>query len=131
MPRAGAWKTSSNGATKPPNCSPPTMRSGTRHGRRRSRTARQPDELCASREMKLLPLRAPDHLELAMAWLAQKENYQWLDFGNGRQIGTLALLKIMTQHASHFFPLYTTNPEDPPIGLGGSNNAKPVFKTAT
>ncbi len=81
--------------------------------------------------MKLLPLRAPDHLELAMAWLAQKENYQWLDFGNGRQIVTLALLKIMTQRDSHFLRLYTSNLDDTPIGLVGLNNVDPVFKTAT
>jgi len=45
--------------------------------------------------MKLLPLDTPKLIELVAAWLARKENYQWLDFGNGRQILTPALLKIM------------------------------------
>jgi len=34
--------------------------------------------------------------------LAQKQNYQWLDFGNGRQIVTPALLKIMAQRETHW-----------------------------
>jgi hypothetical protein len=37
--------------------------------------------------MKLLPLDRPEFLELVAGWLARKENYQWLDFGNGRRSG--------------------------------------------
>ncbi len=43
--------------------------------------------------MKLYPLDTPELLELVAGWLARKENHQWLDFGNGRQIITPALLK--------------------------------------
>jgi hypothetical protein len=46
--------------------------------------------------VKLLPLDRPELLEVVAGWLARKENYQWLDFGNGRQIVTPALLKVMT-----------------------------------
>jgi len=31
--------------------------------------------------MKLLPLATSEILDLVAGWLAQKENYQWLDFG--------------------------------------------------
>lgn len=79
--------------------------------------------------MKLLPLDAPGMLELAAGWLAQKENYQWLDFGTGRQLITPALLKIMVQRPSHFMRIYTSD-EDVPIGIVGLNNVDRTFKSA-
>lgn len=80
--------------------------------------------------MKLLPLDRPGSLELAAGWLAQKENYQWLDFGGGRQIITPALLRIMTQRDTHFIRMYTDR-DDRPIGLVGLNNFDRVSRTAT
>src|SRR5262249_49418023 len=47
------------------------------------------------RDMRLVPLDSPRLFDLAAGWLALKENYQWLDFGDGRQLVTPALLKIM------------------------------------
>ncbi len=81
--------------------------------------------------MKLLPLDTPELIELAASWLAQKENYQWLDFGNGRQLVTPALLKIMAQRETHFLRAYTSDRDDTPIGILGLNNVDRVFKTAT
>ena len=81
--------------------------------------------------MKLLPLDTPDLLLLAAKWLASKENYQWLDFGNGRQPVTPALLKIMTQRETHFLRVYTWGRDDRPIGIVGLNSVDRVFKTGT
>jgi len=81
--------------------------------------------------MKLLPLDTPEIIELAASWIAQKENYQWLDFGNGRQLVTPALLKIMAQRETHFIRVYTADMEDKPIGIVGLNNVDRTFKTAT
>lgn len=81
--------------------------------------------------MKLLPLDAPEIIELAASWLAQKENYQWLDFGSGRQIVTPALLKIMAQRETHFLRAYTSDRSDVPIGILGLNSVDRTFKTAT
>ena len=81
--------------------------------------------------MKLLPLDTPDLLSLAAQWLASKENYQWLDFGNGRQVVTPALLKIMTQRETHFLRVYTWGREDRPIGIVGLNSVDRAFKTGT
>jgi len=81
--------------------------------------------------MKLLPLDTPDTIELAASWLAQKENYQWLDFGSGVQIVTPSLLKIMAQRGTHFMRLYTSNTDDTPIGIAALNNVDRTFKTAT
>lgn len=81
--------------------------------------------------MKLLALERPELIELAAGWLAQKENYQWLDFGGGRQIVTPALLKIMTQRDTHFLRLYTSPRDGTPIGLCGLNGVDRVARTAT
>ena len=80
--------------------------------------------------VKLLPLDTPDLIELVASWLARKENYQWLDFGGGRQVVTPALLKVMTQRESHFLRAYTDE-DDTPIGIAGLNSVDRTFKTAT
>jgi len=81
--------------------------------------------------MKLLPLDTPEILELVAGWLAQKENYQWLDFGNGKQIVTPPLLKIMTQREGHFLRVYTSDRDETPIGIVGLNSVDRAFKTGT
>src|SRR2546425_11062833 len=81
--------------------------------------------------MKLLPLDRPELIELVASWLARKENYQWLDFGSGRQIITPALLKIMVQRETHFLRVTTSNRDDTPIGIAGLNNVDRTSKTAT
>ena len=81
--------------------------------------------------MKLLPLDTPELLELVAQWLAQKENHQWLDFGNGRQIVTPTLLKIMAQRPTHFMRAYTSDRDDIPIGICGLNSVDLNFRSAT
>ncbi len=81
--------------------------------------------------MKMFPLYAPRVLELVAGWLAEKENYQWLDFGNGTQIITLPLLKVMVHRETHFLRAYTSNYDDTPVGLVGLNGINPAFKSAT
>lgn len=81
--------------------------------------------------MKLYPLDTPELLELVASWLARKENHQWLDFGNGRQIVTPALLKIMAQRETHFLRAYTSDRDDTPIGIVGLNTVDRTFRTAT
>jgi ribosomal-protein-alanine N-acetyltransferase len=81
--------------------------------------------------MKLLSLDSPGILELAAGWLSRKENYQWLDFGNGRQIVTPALLKIMAQRETHFLRAYTSDADDAPIGIVALNNVERTFRTGT
>jgi RimJ/RimL family protein N-acetyltransferase len=81
--------------------------------------------------MQLLPLDTAARIGLAADWLARKENYQWLDFGAGRQHVTPALLKVMAQRESHFLRLYTSERDDTPIGILGLNSVDRVFRTAT
>jgi len=81
--------------------------------------------------MKLLPLNTPEIIELAASWLARKENYQWLSFGNGVQLVTPMLLKIMAQQETHFMRVYTSDRDDVPIGIAGLNNVSRTFRTGT
>src|SRR5262249_17762143 len=85
----------------------------------------------ARRDMKLLPLDAPAVLELVAGWLARKENYQWLDFGDGRQLVAPALLKIMTQRETHFVRAYTSDRDETPVGVVGLNHVDRAAGTAT
>jgi RimJ/RimL family protein N-acetyltransferase len=80
--------------------------------------------------MKLLSLDTPELIEAAANWLAEKENYQWLDFGSGKQLVTPALLKIMVQRETYFIRAYTSDADDAPIGIVGLSNVDRVFKTA-
>jgi RimJ/RimL family protein N-acetyltransferase len=81
--------------------------------------------------MKLLPLDRPEFFALVAGWLARKENHQWLDFGNGRQPTTPALLKVMAQRETHFLRVYTSDRDDVPIGILGLNSVDRAFRTAT
>jgi RimJ/RimL family protein N-acetyltransferase len=80
--------------------------------------------------MRLLPLDRPELFDLVAGWLSRKENYQWLDFGNGGQIVTPALLKIMAQRQTHFLRAFTSDRDDVPIGIVGLNSVDRTFKTA-
>ena len=80
--------------------------------------------------MGLLRIDNAPLIELVAHWLAQKENYQWLDFGGGRQIVTPPLLKIMLQRPSHLVRAYT-NDTGKPIGVVALNNVDLVFRTGT
>ena len=81
--------------------------------------------------MKLLPIHAPRDFDRVAGWLAQKENYQWLDFGNGLQILTPDLLRIMARRDTHFLRIYTADRDDTPIGIVGLNGVDATFRTAT
>ena len=80
--------------------------------------------------MKLLPLESPELIHLAAGWMSIKENFQWLDFGNGRQILTPEWLKIATQRDTEVIRVFTLDDDATPIGLGGLTNVDRVFSTA-
>jgi RimJ/RimL family protein N-acetyltransferase len=79
--------------------------------------------------MTLLPLDLPERVALAAHWLTQKENHQWLDFGNGGQAISPALLKIMAQRDTHFIRLYTSALDDAAIGIVALNNVDRRFRS--
>jgi RimJ/RimL family protein N-acetyltransferase len=80
--------------------------------------------------MTLRDLEITD-LPLVSGWLAEKENYQWLDFGYGTQILSSATLKIMTQRDIHALRLFAADPASTPIGLVALSSIARNFGTAT
>lgn len=79
--------------------------------------------------MQLKPLDSSELIELVASWLSQKENYQWLDFGGGRQ-PTPALVKIMAQRDTNVLRVFTADDDTTPIGVVGLNNVDRYNKTA-
>ena len=68
---------------------------------------------------------------LVAGWLAQKDNYQWLDFGDGRQAVAPEWLKIAAQRGIHEIRVFTSDVGDIPIGVVGLSNVNHHFKSAT
>ena len=79
--------------------------------------------------MPLKPIDTPELLRLVASWMARKENYQWLDFGGGKQILTPEWLKIMTQRETHVLRVFTAD-DGTPIGVVGLEDLNRHFKTA-
>jgi RimJ/RimL family protein N-acetyltransferase len=80
--------------------------------------------------MQLVPIESPEQYRLVSSWLAQKENYQWLDFGDGRQLVGPEWLKIASQRGTQVLRIFTSDDTDAPIGVVGLSNINPHFKTA-
>jgi RimJ/RimL family protein N-acetyltransferase len=79
--------------------------------------------------MRLTPVDSPELLQLVVGWLSQKENFQWLDFGDGRQLVSREWLKIAMQRGTHVLRVFTSD-EGEPIGVVGLTNVNRHFKTA-
>jgi RimJ/RimL family protein N-acetyltransferase len=73
----------------------------------------------------------PEQLALVAEWLARKENHQWLDFGDGRQVVGAAWLKIAMQRGSLVLRVFTCDERDVPIGVVGLSGVNRDFRTAT
>ncbi len=69
--------------------------------------------------MTLRPLDSP-FIGVAAGWRAERENYQWPDFGNGQQILTAESLSVMTQRDIHLIRVIALNSEALPIELVAS-----------
>ena len=80
--------------------------------------------------MRLRPPDAPELLRLVAGWLADRDNYQWLDFGDGRQLVGPEWLSIALQRGTYVLRVFTSDVEDRPIGVVGLSNINPHFKTA-
>jgi RimJ/RimL family protein N-acetyltransferase len=79
--------------------------------------------------VRLKPLESPELIQTAAGWLAQKDNYQWLQFGDGRHILTPQLLKIVIQKDTHLLRVYTSE-DGAPLGIVGLDEVNRHFKTA-
>jgi ribosomal-protein-alanine N-acetyltransferase len=79
--------------------------------------------------MKFLRIEGP-LLELAGRWLADESNYQWFDFGAGRQILTPALLQVVLKRPTHYLRIFTDD-DGQPIGISALDNINRKARTAT
>jgi len=80
--------------------------------------------------MQLKPLESTEDFQLVAGWLAKKENYQWLDFGDGRQLVSAEWLKITTQRGTAVLRIFTSDSNHDAIGVVALSNINPHFKTA-
>jgi RimJ/RimL family protein N-acetyltransferase len=80
--------------------------------------------------MNLKPIDTPDLVRTVAAWLGARENYQWLDFGNGRQILTPEWLRIQTQRETELIRVYTDGDGNAPVGVVGLTGMDRHFRTA-
>ncbi len=80
--------------------------------------------------MKLLALDSPELIRLVAGWMSRKENYEWLDFGNGKQVLTPEWLKIATQRDTELLRVFTADDDSAPVGIVGLTNIDRVFRTA-
>ena len=79
--------------------------------------------------VRLKPLDSPELIQTAANWLAEKDNYQWLQFGDGRHILTPQLLKILAQKDTHVLRVYTAD-DGTPLGIVGLEEVNRNFRTA-
>lgn len=79
--------------------------------------------------MELRPIQTSD-INLVVGWLSQELNYQWLDFGNGLQSLSPALLRLMSQNEKHCLRLYGCSEASELLGIVALSNVDKNFKTA-
>lgn len=80
--------------------------------------------------MRLVPPDSPELVQLIAGWLAEKENFQWLDFGDGRQLVSAEWLKIAIQRRTQVLRLFTSDVTDQPLGVVALSGINQPFKTA-
>lgn len=84
-------------------------------------------------ESSAIAARTPSSgdLEVAAGWLADPDNYQWLDFGGGSQIITSPALHFMSQRPTHVLWIYSVAPSASAAGLVALSDVASNFGTAT
>jgi RimJ/RimL family protein N-acetyltransferase len=80
--------------------------------------------------MQLIPIDTSERLHLVARWLAEKDNYQWLELGDGRQLMSLEWLTIAMQRRSYVLRLFTSDVDETPIGVVALSNVNEHYKTA-
>ena len=78
--------------------------------------------------MKLIPVEG-SLIQLVAHWMEQKENYQWLDFGSGKQLLGATALKFMAQRDTNLLRVFTPDEDDTPIGVVALSDINHNFKT--
>ncbi|HSL20172.1 MAG TPA: GNAT family protein [Vicinamibacterales bacterium] len=80
--------------------------------------------------MKFRPADRPELLRLVAGWLADRDNNQWLDLGDGRQAVSPEWLSIAVQRGTVALRLFTADDDETPIGVVALSNINRHFGTA-
>jgi RimJ/RimL family protein N-acetyltransferase len=80
--------------------------------------------------MDLKPIDTPELVEHVARWLADKENSQWLDFGDGQKAVTPTWVKIVARSNRHLLRVFTLDSGEP-IGVVALGTIDHTFRTAT
>lgn len=80
--------------------------------------------------MLLIPPESPELFQLVSGWLGRRENYQWLDFDEGRQQASREWLKTAMHRQTVVLRVFTSDREYQPIGVVGFNKVNTHFGTA-
>src|SRR5262245_33388710 len=78
----------------------------------------------------LIPPESPELFQLVASWLGRRENYQWLDFDEGRQQASREWLKLAVHRQTTVLRVFTSDREYQPIGVAGFNKVNKHFNTA-
>jgi RimJ/RimL family protein N-acetyltransferase len=79
----------------------------------------------------LIPPESPELFQLVADWLSRRENYQWLDFDEGRQQASREWLKFAMHRQTVVLRVFTSDREYQPIGVAGLNKVNRRFGSAT
>jgi RimJ/RimL family protein N-acetyltransferase len=82
------------------------------------------------RNVLLIPPESPELFQLVSGWLGDRENYQWLDFDDGRQLPSREWLKVAMHRRTAVLRVFTSDREYQPIGVVGLNRVNAHFGTA-
>ncbi len=102
----------------------PALKEAFEQGRAQGRPARPEPP-----STKLWPIEAED-APTALRWLADEENWQWLDFGNGMQVVPAPMLHLMRQRDTHCLRFFGGE-DTGPIGIVALSDIVPSKGTAT
>ena len=80
--------------------------------------------------MELRTISDPDLVDRVAAWLADKANAQWLDFGDGSRPVTPLWVKAVARNPRHILRVFTTE-DGEPIGVVALGDVNQTFRTAT
>lgn len=80
--------------------------------------------------MQFITPDTPERLRLIAEWLSRKENHQWLDFGDGRQVASAEWLAMSMRRGHSALRLFTSDHDDQPIGVIALANITANFRTA-
>jgi RimJ/RimL family protein N-acetyltransferase len=80
--------------------------------------------------MELIPFEGDRLIGITAAWFAEKQNHQWLDFGEGAEQVSPRALRLMSRSDTHIVRVFTADEDSRPIGLVALSSVNRDFRSA-